>query len=63
LSGHDYLEVSPICKDGTKIHFGVIPAVNRFVAKLGLGLHVDCDSDWFIVKYLESERGSDGKPI
>jgi predicted O-methyltransferase YrrM len=50
LAGHDYYEVSPTCKDGTQINFGVIPAVNRFVESLGLILHVDHDTDWFVEK-------------
>ena len=53
LAGHDYFEVSPVCKDGTQIRFGVIPAVTRFVVKLGLSLHVDRDYDWFVVKPMQ----------
>jgi hypothetical protein len=50
LAGHDYCAVSPTCPDGTRIKFGVVEAVNRFVATNGLCLHVDLECDWFVAK-------------
>ena len=50
LAGHDYGHATPTCPDGTFIRFGVVEAVNRFVARHGLKLHVDHESDWFIRK-------------
>jgi hypothetical protein len=50
LAGHDYIHASPVCNDGTQIKFGVIEAVNRFTAELGIRLHIDKDGDWFLLK-------------
>lgn len=53
LAGHDYCECTLNCPDGSQVTFGVIPAVNRFVAEKGLSLHVDNEypwHDWFIPK-------------
>lgn len=50
LAGHDYFRAAPTCRDGTQIQFGVIPAVNRFTAELGYRLHIDKDTDWFLLK-------------
>jgi hypothetical protein len=50
LAGHDYYDVSAVCADGTELTFGVVAAVNRFVAENNLQLHVDADGDWFVLK-------------
>jgi hypothetical protein len=52
LSGHDYCDYTLNFPD-SKIQFGIIPAVNRFVAENNLQLHVDNElpaRDWFILK-------------
>jgi hypothetical protein len=50
LAGHDYVNAMPTCKDGIVLRFGVVAAVNRFVAENGLTLYVDADGDWFVQK-------------
>ncbi len=50
LAGHDFVNVAPICKDGTALKFGVVDAVNNFVSDNRLNLYVDQDTDWFILK-------------
>jgi len=52
LSGHDYCNAILNCVDA-KVEFGVIPAVDKFVAENKLDLHVDNEMpwhDWFILK-------------
>lgn len=52
LSGHDYCECI-LNRSDDDVQFGVIPAVNRFVAENNLQLHIDSDSpwyNWFILK-------------
>lgn len=52
LSGHDYCECVLNCSD-SKVQFGVIPAVDKFVAENNVQLHVDNElpwHDWFILK-------------
>jgi hypothetical protein len=50
LAGHDYVQVSPTCKDGEVLRFGVVEAVNWFVNDNRLSLYIDQDTDWFILK-------------
>lgn len=50
LAGHDYVNAVPTCKDGTVLRFGVVAAVNWFVAENGLRLYTDTEGDWFIQK-------------
>ncbi len=53
LAGHDYCDMVLRCPDGSEVVFGVIPAVNKFVAEKNLSLHVDNEHpwrDWFIPK-------------
>lgn len=45
LAGHDYVEIVLDCGE-EKVEFGVIPAVNEFVANNKLDLHVDNDHPW-----------------
>lgn len=52
LAGHDYCNAVLNCPDA-QVQFGVIPAVDRFVAENKLSLHVDNEEpwhDWFIIK-------------
>ena len=52
LAGHDYC-VTTLNYGEDKIQFGVIPAVDRFIAENKLSLHVDDElpwHDWFIPK-------------
>lgn len=54
LAGHDYCDMVLKCGDADVV-FGVIPAVNKFVAENNLSLHVDNEMpwrDWFIPKPL-----------
>ena len=50
LAGHDFYDVSTRCKDGAELTFGVVAAVNRFVAENDLQLYLDSEGDWFIYK-------------
>jgi len=55
LAGHDYSPAIITFKDNYVLKFGVIEAVNKFVANNKLALHTDSDvppgdRSWFIVK-------------
>jgi hypothetical protein len=50
LAGHDFYDITAICKDGSLLVFGIVGAVKQFVSENGLEIFTDSDGDWFIRK-------------